>query len=60
MNKLFGQPNIKHLEQYPTCGLSVDARYKGQAEMYKWQKPGRNGNISECLEQQKVFKCEAE
>lgn len=60
MNELFGQPNIKHLEQYSTCGLSIDAQYKGQAEMYKRQKLGRNGNISECLGQQKVFKCEAE
>lgn len=60
MYKLFGQPNIKHLEHHPVCGLSIDAWYKEQAEMYKRQKLGRNGNISECLEQQKVFKCEAE
>lgn len=58
--KLFGQPNIKHLEQHPACGPSIDAQYKGQVEMYKRQKLGRNGNISECLEQQKVFKYEAE
>lgn len=25
MYKLFGQPNIKHLEQHPVCGLSIDA-----------------------------------